>query len=137
MFPTDWPGMKDSADVTTVVRVRVEVKGKGVAHHGAALYADDLPADGRADSAESETEPMSEEEPEPEATAETAAIEESTAVGTAEPRAEARVEDQAEPNAAESAIGYVTSELPRGAGRLAAATALCSAAALQHVRHDQ
>ena len=137
LFPTDWPGTMDSPDASSTVRMRVDVKGKGVARRGATLFADDLLADGTVASAEPGEELMAEGTPDPPAAAvtETVAIEDSKAALMAEPSAEAMVEDKAAP-VVEETVGYVTSELPRGASSSAAATALCSAAALQRLRHD-
>ncbi len=139
VFPADWPGTMDSP--SSMVRTRVELKRKGVAHRGATLFADDVSTDGRGTSAEPEAESMADEPLHPTTEAmtemtETVAMEESTAVLSAEPSPEAMVEDQAEPPAEETSIGHVTSELPRGASRSAAATAVCSAAAVQRLRHD-
>ena len=138
VFPTDWAGTMGRPSASSMVRMRVELKRKGVARRGATLFADDLPIDSKAACAEPAAEPMAEEplHPASEAMTETVAMEEPTAVSLAEPSAEPAVEDEAEPMVVETAIGNVTSELPRGSSRSAAATALCSPAALQRLRCD-
>ena len=125
MFPTDWPTKADTVDGgSTMVRVRVEVKGKGVARCGAALCADDLPADQMSTSAEDDANTT----PEQSAVAATDRIMEDAgeAAQSAQPTEQ--------PMAGAMALGRVTSEVPRGAARGAAASALCSSAALQHLR---
>ncbi len=140
VFPTDWPMKADSADGSTMVRVRVEVKGKGVARRGAALWADDLPADQMSTCADddAETTPETSAEPSAEPVTDTImgdaseALADQSAQPTEQPMAEAGSLGQ--PMAEAVALGHVTSEVPRGAARGAAASVLCSCAALHHLR---
>ena len=129
VFPADWPMRPEDADGSAMVRVRVEVKGKGVAHRGAAVWADDLPAtdSGAGDQAVAALLPQPPSEP----------VADITMEEEAEPTADrsAQAAGKIAPEAA-VALGRVTSEVPRGAARGAAATALCSAAALQRLKWD-
>jgi len=128
VFPTDWPMESDAADGSEMVRVRVEVKGKGVARRGAALWADDLPADQMSASADDDAETTSE----PSAQAATDTVMEDAGEAVAAKSAQPTEQPLAE--AETVALGHVTSEVPRGAARGAAASALCWSAALQHLR---
>ena len=127
MFPTDWPNKANAVDGSAMVRVRVEVKGKGVARRGAELWADDLPAYQMSASADDDD---METTPEPAAEAATDTIMEGTGEASAGQSAQPTGQPMVEP----LALGHVTSEVPRGAARGAAANALCSSAALQHLR---
>ena len=123
MFPTDWPLVQDATDGSASVRVRVTVMGKGVARGGAALWADDLPANEMSPAADD----LVSEPPEAES-ADTAMLD------TAAPTENAKALSTACAVVEATAVGRVTSEMPRGAARGATASALCSAAALQHLR---
>ena len=127
MFPTDWPTKADATDGSAMVRVRVVVNGKGVARRGATLWADDLPAAHVCERVDDDwaSTPVLPEEPV------TDTIVECT--GEAVPDQSAQPTQQLV--AVDSvALGHVTSEVPRGAARGAAASALCSSAALQDLR---
>lgn len=118
--------MEQAADGSAMVRVRVEVQGKGVARRGAALWAEDLPgAEGR-NGAEIAKMPMLELPAE--------ALMDTVKGHTAEPSEEQMAHTSALPMAVAAPLGHVTSEVPRGAARGATAMALCSTAALQRLR---
>ena len=130
MFPTNLPAKANAVVGDTMVRVRVSVSGKGVARRGAALWADDLSADQMRARADDDDDDDTETTPEPSADPVTGISME----GTGEAVADQSAQPTDQPMAEAAALGHVTSEVPRGAARGAGASALCSAAAIQHLR---